>query len=349
MPHWKELISLINEITDDEKIIVITPLPLPLPSSTSLPSISSTLSQSNTFSSSSTATPSTTLPVSTANLTVLAVKTEDEYETIPADLELNSESEFTLVTSKVKIIPSKTVSKPVTSNKKGKNNGIKNGNLNLKENGDSIGKQNKSRIIEKKSSTKLSDPRPVPVPAPLLVTVPAVSTVVKISTLQQSTFVSPVTSVTPDTYMRELFDSFQTKMSINRSNSSKSNCNNNYNYDNYNNNSNNSDSNSNSNGRNRIDSNSNNSVRANSSDPVQFAAEVAASGARTTVIGTMLTVTVTSIPTLPLTPTILPIPTCIPTPSLTLFPTFSITLTLILTLSLTIILIFFYQFHSNVL
>ena len=276
MPHWKEMISLINEMIDDERIVGTTYSPLPLPSSTSLPSTSPTSSQSNTFSSSSSVTPSTTLPVNTTNLTVLAVKTEDEFETFPVDLELNSESEFTLVTSKVKIIPSKTVTKPV---KKGKNNGIKNGNLNLKENGDSIGKQSKNRIIEKKSSTILSDPSPVPVP--LLVTVPAVSTVVKISTLQQSTYVPPVTSVTPDNYMRELFNSFQTKMSINRSNSSKNHYNN-YNDNDYNGNGN---SGSNSSGRNRIESNSSNSVRANSSDPVQFAAEVAASGARTTVIG----------------------------------------------------------------
>ena len=288
MPLWKEMISLINEMIEDEKVITPVPtppppltssLPLSSPAATSVPTPSSS---SSSFSSSySTPTPPVILPVNTSNVTALAVKTVYREEPEP-------DSEFILVTAKVKAVPQKSVIKPVINNKKQKNNGNKIGNG--KENVNFLGKENKNKIIDKKSGKKVSDP--VPVPAPVLV--PAVSTVVKASTLQQSTYVfSPMTSVTPDNYMRELFVAFQNKMSANRSNSNGNSIKNDYNnysnnnYNEYNDNSNsNSSSNSSSSSIYRTDSS--NSVRASSSDPVQFAAEVAASGVKTTVIGTQL-------------------------------------------------------------
>ena len=262
-------------MTDDERVTVIAPslpppphLPLPLLPATSSFSSPLTSTPLSTISSSSTPTPPITLPVDTANLIVSALN--------PGDLELDSE--FTLVTSKVKIVSSKTVTKSVTNSKKQKNNGSKNGSG--KESGSVIGKESKDKIIEKISFTRNSDPGPAPVPA--------ASTVVKAITFQQSAYVhSPVTSVTPDNYMRELFNSFQNKMAANRSKSSDSNYNG---YNNHDHNDSNITNSSNSSSRNRTDSI--NSVRANSSDPVQFAAEVAASGARTTVIGKTLSLSV---------------------------------------------------------
>ena len=275
---------------EDEKVILPAaipppPSPLPLPLSSSSPSATTVPTPSSSSSSTSTHTPPVTLPVNTSNLTALAVKTENDTEIYREEPE--PDSEFILVTAKVKAVPQKAVIKPAINNKKQKNNGNKNGNG--KENVNSLGKENKNKIIDKKSGTKISDP--VPVPTPVLV--PAVNTVVKVSTLQQSTYVfSPMTSVTPDNYMRELFTAFQNKMSANRSNSNGNSIKNNYynhsnnNYNDYNDDSNSSSNNNSSSGTYRTDIN--NSVRASSSDPVQFAAEVAASGVRTTVIGTQL-------------------------------------------------------------
>jgi hypothetical protein len=297
MPVWKEMISLINEMIEDEKLIVPaptppTPPPLPLSSpaatATSVPTPSSSSSSS---SSSSTPVPPTVLPVNTSNLTALAVKAENDTEIYREEPE--PDSEFILVTAKVKTVPQKSIIKPAINNKKQKNNGNKNGNG--KDNVNSLGKEHKNKIIDKKSGTKISDPVPVHVPAPVLV--PVVSTVVKASTLQQSTYVfSPMTSVTPDNYLRELFTAFQNKMSANRSNSNGNSIKNSYNnYSNSNYSEYNDDSNSNNNNNNNSSSSSStyrtdssNSVRASSSDPVQFAAEVAASGVRTTVIGMTL-------------------------------------------------------------
>lgn len=280
---------------EDEKVILpapTPPAPLPLPISsptvTSIPTSSSPSSSPSSSSLSSTHTPTVTLPVHTSDLTALAVKAENDtevYREVP-----EQDSEFILVTAKIKAVPQKSVIKPVINNTKQKNNRSKNGNGQGKV--IFLGNENKNKIIDKKSGTKVSDPGPVPTP----VLVPAVSAVVKASTVQQSTYVfSPITSVTPDNHMRELFSAFQNKMSANRSNSNGNCIKNNYNA--YNNNSNNNysdynDDNSSSNNSNSSSrtsrTDSSNSVRASSSDPVQFAAEVAASGVRTTVIGTRL-------------------------------------------------------------
>jgi hypothetical protein len=86
----------------------------------------------------------------------------------------------------------------------------------------------------------------------------------------------PSSGLTPDFYLRDLFQSFQKKMSSLRNNSS-------------------SGSESGSGGIRFLsegkhseegDRNRNSNVRADSSDPVQFSADVAASGVRTIVIGT---------------------------------------------------------------
>ena len=108
---------------------------------------------------------------------------------------------------------------------------------------------------------------------------------------------APTSGLTPDFYLKELFLSFQKKMSLLRSNGSSSSGSGSGSGSNNNNNSNNSsNSNNNSDFRNQNDGRSSNDddsdrnrnggVRYDSSDPVQFSADVAASGVRTIVIGT---------------------------------------------------------------
>jgi hypothetical protein len=286
MPLWSEFLSLLSElqletlVASSSHVAPVNVLPsspspsssvpssIPLPPSPPLPL--PTPLPSTSASASSDPTSATSNPPNPPQYVSIE---ETKTETLDLD------SDFTLVTAKSKsVITPKIEVIETKNNKKSKGIGKK------KNSGNKTVEDNKGNIaLPPKPLVSVVNNVNVNIPKP------------NISPIYPA--YAPTSGLTPDFYLRELFQSFQKKMSSLRNNSSSSGSGSNSSGT-----SGNSGSGSGSGsggirfqsdirpseGSDR-DRNSNSNVRFDSSNPVQFSADVAASGVRTIVVGTYCT------------------------------------------------------------